>query len=654
MTTDLSWFGSFFSSAWGMLMVALLLGGSIFIHELGHFLAARWRGLKVDRFSIGFGPKIFGWRGRDGVEYRLSWIPLGGYVALPQLNEVRAIEGDPSVDPRDLPPVTYLDKMIVVVAGVVFNILFAVVLACVLWRIGVPMPASSDSQIIGYVVPTMEELRGEPPTHNPLVLSEREHHIPTANEVPSPAAKAGLQPGDRILEVDGTTVRTFRDVMPAIALSSGRDEQGAPRIAIKYERNGVTQTVDVFPSLVATNSRAGDAMRKIGIAPADKIQVKDMSKDSPAERAGMKVGDVITGFNGLPIYSFAQLMDVLNANGAKPATISVLRDQATQDLAIQPVLMPTTTPLATITVKDTTHPGTEHDARLDFLPVYPLDSKDDAASPTSTAENLMTWNVETGRENFGELRSGDYLDAVNGRKVNSVQEAVDALNATPAGHAATLSYQNVDEKVSATITLPQVFSAEVTPPDVFASIGITPNMDLEPEYIAPGQQIHDAFSQTFGMLGSIVNPHSDIGLQQLSGPIGISRILYRFSVDDVRLALWLTFIININLAIINLLPIPVLDGGHLLFFTIGWLRRRDLPIRFVSWAQGVFMILIMCLAVYVIINDSLRWAGDRADDREADQDRYYDLGKYDKFPAPDAIPPNSPAPANPAPAPANP
>ena len=83
------------SSAWSVLMIALFFGGSIFIHELGHFWMAKKRGVKVDRFSIGFGPAIFKWTGKDGVEYRLSWLPLGGYVALPQLADMRGLEGEP-------------------------------------------------------------------------------------------------------------------------------------------------------------------------------------------------------------------------------------------------------------------------------------------------------------------------------------------------------------------------------------------------------------------------------------------------------------------------------------------------------------------------------------------------------------------------------
>src|SRR5471030_354653 len=108
MTTDLSWFSSFLSSAWGLLLVGLLLGGSIFVHELGHFLAARWRGLKIDRFAIWFGKPIWK-KSINGVEYVLGTIPAGGYVSLPQMAPMEVIEGK-SESAVNLPPVSALDK----------------------------------------------------------------------------------------------------------------------------------------------------------------------------------------------------------------------------------------------------------------------------------------------------------------------------------------------------------------------------------------------------------------------------------------------------------------------------------------------------------------------------------------------------------------
>ena len=110
---------SVLGTVWSILLIVLFFGGSIFVHELGHFLAARRRGVKVERFSIGFGPKIFGWRGQDGVDYRVSWLPLGGYVALPQLADMAELEGGSTVDVKSLPPVSYTTRVIVFVADAI-------------------------------------------------------------------------------------------------------------------------------------------------------------------------------------------------------------------------------------------------------------------------------------------------------------------------------------------------------------------------------------------------------------------------------------------------------------------------------------------------------------------------------------------------------
>lgn len=101
MTSDL--LSIALANIWVAFLVVLLFGGSIFVHELGHFLAARRRGAHVERFSIGFGPPIFKWRGKDGVEYRVSWLPLGGYVMLPQLADLGSIEESAPLTPPHFP-----------------------------------------------------------------------------------------------------------------------------------------------------------------------------------------------------------------------------------------------------------------------------------------------------------------------------------------------------------------------------------------------------------------------------------------------------------------------------------------------------------------------------------------------------------------------
>src|SRR4051812_33140772 len=148
-----------------ILEVLLLFNLLIFVHELGHFLAAKWRGLKIDRFAIWFGKPI--WKKTiGGIEYALGSIPAGGYVALPQMATMEAIEGKSENAGKPLPPISAKDKIIVAIAGPLFSFLLAIVFAVIVWAAGKPVNQSDNSTIIGMVDPS------------------------------GPAAQAGLRPGD--------------------------------------------------------------------------------------------------------------------------------------------------------------------------------------------------------------------------------------------------------------------------------------------------------------------------------------------------------------------------------------------------------------------------------------------------------------------------
>src|SRR4249920_2244154 len=158
--------------------VLLLFNLLIFVHELGHFLAARWRGLKVDRFAIWFGKPI--WKKRiNGVEYALGTIPAGGYVSLPQMATMEAIEGKSESSEQPLPPISALDKIIVAFAGPLFSFLLALAFAVIVWIVGRPVTEAENSTTIGWVDPN------------------------------GPAWKAGLRPGDQITEIAGHRVTQF-------------------------------------------------------------------------------------------------------------------------------------------------------------------------------------------------------------------------------------------------------------------------------------------------------------------------------------------------------------------------------------------------------------------------------------------------------------
>src|ERR1043165_9630259 len=154
-----------------LLEVLLLFNLLIVVHEVGHFLAARWRGLYIEKFGIWFGKPL--WKKTiNGVQYSLGSLPFGGFVALPQLAPMEIIEGKADTDRARLPKISALDKIIVAIAGPFFSLLLALCFAAVVWAVGHPVGEGDSTTVIGYVLPD------------------------------SPAQKVGLQPGDKILSVD--------------------------------------------------------------------------------------------------------------------------------------------------------------------------------------------------------------------------------------------------------------------------------------------------------------------------------------------------------------------------------------------------------------------------------------------------------------------
>jgi regulator of sigma E protease len=289
-----------------VLEVLLLFNALIFVHELGHFLAARWRKLKVDRFSIWFGKPIWKTRIRE-VEYCLGWIPAGGYVALPQMATMETLEGKSETPAEQLPPAPPLDKIIVALAGPLFSFLLALAFAVVVWIVGRPVSEADRSTMIGWVDPS------------------------------GPAWQSGLRAGDRILEVDGHPVRQFSPSSPdsvtwRIVTSEGTN------IPIKYVREGREQMAYPVPIRPATQWYERKSLRRILIASAHETVIWDLATNSPAALAGLKRGDEIVAVNGERIYSVQPVVlaeqSATNVNAA-PVRLTLKRGTQQFEVALK-------------------------------------------------------------------------------------------------------------------------------------------------------------------------------------------------------------------------------------------------------------------------------------------------------------------------------
>jgi regulator of sigma E protease len=464
-----------------LLEVVVLFNLLIIVHELGHFLAARWRGLVVEKFGVWFGKPL--WKKTiNGVEYSLGSIPFGGFVSVPQLAPMDIIEGKVETDRAQLPPVSALDKIIVAIAGPLFSLLLALFFACIVWWVGHPVSESDLTTTVGYV---QEE---------------------------SPAAKAGIQAGDKILEVDGNPVTRFSGMDNSVVWNVIRSE--GMTIPIKVERGGAVLDFQVTPHKAETRGWRRKSVRQIQVVPAQTSIIEGVEPGTPAATAGLQKGDVIRGFNGTPIYNPVALALHIDKNPDQPVTLQVERDGRQFDAQVQPTML------------------------------------------------------ATGKE--GEMRP-------------RIGIAWDTSGRMSLAH-----------------------------PD-------------------PIEQVYNSITSTLNTIGAVASPKSDVKLQHLSGPVGIGRIYYLLfqSERGWQLALWFSVILNVNLAILNMLPIPVLDGGHIVLAIIESIRRKPVNIRVLEVVQTACAVLIIGYMAYV---------------------SFFDIG--DLFGRdPDDEAPRRSAPANPSPAP---
>ena len=283
-------------------VVILIFNIIIFVHELGHFLAARWRGLEVERFQIWFGKPIWS-KTYNGVQYGLGWIPFGGFVALPQMASMEKIEGENTTD-QPLPPAKPLDKIIVAFAGPLFSFLLAVITAFAVWGIGKPS-YKMNSVTVGYIMP----------------------------DKPAADAQPAFQEGDQILAVNGIEVDRWRGdtdtgISENIMLSEGKT------IEFTVKRDGLAEPIIVKSGYHIPDTAWFDrrAMRQVGIMMGYRTLVGEVIEHSPAQLAGLQAGDEILTVNGKKAHTYQHIVDAELSQ--EPSSIVVLRDGKEQRFSI--------------------------------------------------------------------------------------------------------------------------------------------------------------------------------------------------------------------------------------------------------------------------------------------------------------------------------
>jgi regulator of sigma E protease len=434
---------SILSNIWWLLV---LIGVMILIHELGHFWAARAFNVKVEVFSFGFGPRLFGFR-RGETDYRFSLILFGGYVKM-----TGEQPGDPSADdPRAMQNKPRWQRLIIGAAGPFMNIVLAVAVLTGLYMVNYEKVIEEGGAIVGHVM------------------------------ADSPAAKAGIQAGDKIVRLDGKDNPDWEEIIT-------REIESAQRpLAITIDRSGQRIPTTVTPVL---DDKEG--VGSAGWEGQNEIQVGAVTEGMPAAAVGLKKGDLLVRINNIPIHSRYTLPEIIRKSDGKPVTIEYVRDGVTQTATMKPLFRnPDGTPRWMI--------GVQSDVK---------------------------WHIQKLKLSFPDALHESLVQ--NGKNASLIVEFLRGI---------------VERRMSA---------------------------------------------------------------KNLEGPIGIAQHAKDAAQEGPGAFLSLMSVVSLNLAIFNLLPIPILDGGLILTLLIEMVMGRDLSLNFKEGMLKVGFVFLMMLVVFVLYNDIAR------------------------------------------------
>ncbi len=425
-----------------ILWLLVLIGVMILVHELGHYWAARWFDVRIDVFSFGFGPRLIGFR-RGETDFRISAILFGGYVKM--AGEQPGEEN--TDDPRAFLAKPRWQRLVIAAAGPVMNIVLAVGLLTGLYMVKFPkVPASEQPGFVGYVAPN------------------------------SPASKAGIQEGDRIVRLDELTNPSWEDIVIHEVASAGRP------MSVKVDRHGQPLWFEVTPML---EERTG--LGSAGWQDQTEVEIASLSPGMPADRAGLKPGDVIRTANGEPLRSLYRLHEIIRAASGKPVEIVYERDGVRRTVTVTPVF--------------------------------------------TKLNGQERWMIGISMRPRAVMIRLAFPDALR----ESVRQNL---------KSATLIYQ---------------------------------------------------------FLHGIVQRR--MSAKSIEGPIGIARLSGDAAREGALAFTGLMSMVSLNLAIFNLLPIPILDGGVILMLLLEMLMRRDLSVRVKEAVFKFGFVFLLAVMGFVLYND---------------------------------------------------
>ncbi len=626
----------YLKSFWYIFLVLIGFGFIIFVHELGHFLAARIVGIKVETFAIGFGPRLFGFK-RGDTDYRISLLPFGGYVKM--LGQEDFTVDHERLEKTKVDPASFLAKtpgqrMFVVSGGVFMNLIFAAIGFIVVFMHGMEFPAP----VAGDIIPN------------------------------SPAAKAGFMPGDRFIAVDGKRVLNFNEIMLAVALS----DPSKP-LDFEIERNG-----KIIHKKVRPVYNPESQLRQIGVTGAGSLKVWGDSD-------GLKDGDIIVKVGNIKPKLFSDVERVIKQAQGKPVTLIVKRKQGDKykEIRVQKrahlVLYaePMSFPPKDDETKENAADKYKEPSLLGFVPrrkflgdIELKDKQTDAPiikkgdiiirvgnilNPTGGEIQEYLEKLRGKNAHLEVLRNGKRIGVIlpvpksdfefqyvfgqmifdedhtivakvlphtpaanlkmpRGAKIIScnntkVQTWFDIINyfKQHAGKSVKIIWQAAEATQSGTIKIPETskWLGQIDYTIDFFTYPLTTKIvgKYPHQAIALGlRQTWYIIKMAYVTIQRVTFTHT-IGAKQISGPIFIIHKGKEIAESGFYKLIYYLALISANLAVINFLPIPAVDGGLILILIIEKIRGKGLSPKITAIWQAIGISLLIALLLFVTYND---------------------------------------------------
>ncbi|GMW03546.1 MAG: hypothetical protein AMXMBFR84_46800 [Candidatus Hydrogenedentota bacterium] len=638
----------------------LVIGLLVFFHEMGHFLAAKACGIYCPRFSLGMPPRLFGFKIGE-TDYCVGLLPIGGYVKMAGQEDSPLTEEEREKDFGHVPPERWYSnkpvwqRMIVIVAGPAMNVVLAILIYAVVNGFGAYVPDFKTETRIGAISPQSPSLTA--PMYHVSEWTDTVDFTGTAEE-------HGWKTGDRIVAIDGSEVKTFNDVSAASVLSGGSE------LTVHIEREAADGTTLRYVSRVTPEKIEGVDVPVIGIEAFHSAYLENVLPDSPAERAGLKKGDVVDRLNGQPIDSqtFVQAMEKV----APDSTIDlvVTRDGQQLEMQVTPErkgrvinvhFSPPPGWLSLLPVEE--RPEVRYE-NVEFLSKAGFQLGDvvveiDGATANYGMLRAIAESPEKETVNLSVERKGGIFGfgakgttALTGVAVSDVLQAVTPFDIFAAPTVAQIApevekatgLQRMDElltingepasllalekslqenrgkSLNLTVKKPALGAgmirseetAEISLPvaDV-AAVEVAFGTKMVFHRLPAAQVLPASLSQTWQDLDRTVLIlrklfAGGVSPQTLGGPLMIYQVTTASAASGYVWLMDIMALISVNLAIFNLLPLPVLDGGHLFFLTVEAIRRKPVNRRFMEWVQQAGVLLIIFLILFVTYNDLKR------------------------------------------------